>query len=330
MPNTEPKPEQERELLHKAIECYLSTIVSFSNCIADICPDIGVPFRNQWRRLPQRIGFDSTPETLERSRRSFESSLESLRNLAHAYFGEGLPALRQIGVTGGRAVDLVLERNASYSVMMASLADSLAATADLNAPPELRDQLEHHAAGLRAGAHRVETEIIPTLAELQKVVQVCEDLINRIQTTSVVDLETGVLNAHGFLREVDYALRQGMACVVSVDLTAVDAAGKPLAAEKFHHLSSALAERIAEQFRALDSIGRLGEARFAVLFAGTPEQARGRQQNIARGISGIYAGPDGRIKVKAELKVLEIDNAEPVESLVQAQAARELPAAVQA
>ena len=133
MANSEPKPEQERELLHKAIECYLSTIVSFSNCIADICPDIGVPFRNQWRRLPQRIGFDSTPETLERSRRSFESSLESLRHLAHAYFGEGLPALRQIGVTGGRAVDLVLERNASYSVMMSSLADSLSATADLNA-----------------------------------------------------------------------------------------------------------------------------------------------------------------------------------------------------
>jgi GGDEF domain-containing protein len=316
MSTSETPQDQERELLHKAIECYLSTIVSFANCIADICPDIGVPFRNQWRRLPQRIGFDSTPETLEKSRTLFERSLESLRQLAQAYFGAGLPALRQIGETGGRAVDLVLERNASYSVMMATLADSLAATADLNAPPELRDQLEHHAAGLRAGARKVETEIIPTLAELQKVVQTCEDLIQRIQETSVVDLDTGLLNAQGFLRELSYAIRQGPACVVCVDLTAMDGAGKALAPERFHHLSSPLAERIAEQFRALDSIGRLGEARFAVLFAGTAEQARGRQLNIARGISGIYGGPEGRIKVKAELKVLEIDTVEPVEALV--------------
>ena len=66
---------------------------------------------------------------------------------------------------------------------------------------------------------------------------------------------------------------------------------------------------MGEQFRALDSIGRLSIARFAVLFAGTPEQARGRQANIARGISGIYAGPDGRIKVKADLtRAFEIED----------------------
>jgi GGDEF domain-containing protein len=317
MATSEPKPDQERELLHKAIECYLSTIVSFANCIADICPEIGVPFRNQWRRLPQRIGFDSTPETLEKSRRSFERSLESLRHLAQAYFGQGLPALRQIGEAGGQVVDLVLERNASYSVMMTTLADSLAATADLDAPPALRDQLEQHAAGLRAAAIKVEREIIPTLAGLQKPVQICEDLIHRIQETSVVDLETGALSAQGFLRELGYALQQGPACVVSVDLTAMDPSGKPLDPLQFQHLGAALVERVMEQFRALDSIGRLGVARYAVLFAGTPEQARGRQQSIARGISGIYTGPNGKIKVKAELKVLEADSASPVEALVE-------------
>jgi hypothetical protein len=311
------KQDQERALLHKAIECYLSTIVSFANCIADICPEIGVPFRNQWRRLPQRIGFDSTPETLEKSRRSFERSLESLRHLAQAYFGEGLPALRQIGEAGGQAVELVLERNASYSVMMTTLADSIDATADLNAPPELRDQLEQHAAGLRAAALRVEREIIPTLAGLQKPVQVCEDLIHRIQETSIVDLETGALSAQGFLRELAYALKQGPVCVVSVDLTATDAGGKPLEPLQFQHLGAALVERVMEQFRALDSIGRLGAARYIVLFAGTPEQAQGRQQSIARGISGIYTGPTGKIKVKAELKVLEIDSAAPVEALIE-------------
>jgi len=317
MSNSEPLQDQERELLQKAIECYLSTIVSFANCIADICPDIGVPFRNQWRRLPQRIGFDSTPETLEKSRRSFESSLESLRHLAQAYFGEGLPALRQIGETGGKAVDLVLERNASYSVMMATLADSLSATADLNAPPELRDQLEHSAAGLRAASLKVEREIIPTLADLQKAVQTCEDLIGRIQETGVVDLETGFLNPKGFLRELSYALRRGPACVVAVDLSALDPAGRPLAADQFQHLSTALSERVIEQFRALDSIGRLGISRYAVIFAGSSEQARGRQQTITRGISGVYAGPEGKIKVKADLRIMEIESAAPIEALIE-------------
>lgn len=312
--------EQERELLHKAIECYLSTIVSFANCIADICPDIGVPFRNQWKRLPQRIGFDSTPETLERSRRAFEGSLESLRELAQAYFAEGLPALRQIGENGGRAVDLVLERNASYSVMMASLADSLAAAADLSAPPDLRDQLEQDAAGLRAAAQKIEREIIPTLAELQKTVQTCEDLMNRIQQVSVVDLETGFLNAQGFLQELRFALRKGSACVVAIDLTPTDTAGKPVPVEQLKPISGALAERILEQFRALDSIGRLGPCGFAILFAGTPDQAKGRQQNIARGISGIYTSAAGKVKIKAELRVLEVESEESMEALLQSAA----------
>src|SRR5271168_1464695 len=173
MPDNETKPDLERERLHKAIECYLSAIVSIANCIADVCPDIGVPFRNQWRRIPQRIGFDSTLETLEKSKRSFAGSIENLHLLAQDYFGGGLPALREIGETGGRAVEVVLERNAAFAAMMATLADSLAATADLDAPPELRDQLEHYAAGLRSAARTVEAEIIPPLAQLQKVVQSC-------------------------------------------------------------------------------------------------------------------------------------------------------------
>jgi GGDEF domain-containing protein len=316
MPDNDTKPDLERERLHKAIECYLSSIVSIANCIADVCPDIGVPFRNQWRRIPQRIGFDSTLETLEKSKRSFQGSIENLHQLSQDYFGEGLPALREIGDTGGRAVELVLERNAAFASMMTTLADSIAATADLDAPPELRDQLEQHAAGLRAAAHKVEAEVIPPLAQLQKVVQTCADLIRRIRENCMVDSDTGLLSAQGFLGEVTQALRKGPACVVTMDLSAADAQGKPLAPSGFQHLSSNLADRITEQFRAFDSIGRLGETRFAILFGGTADQARVRQQSMARSISGQYAGTDGKIKVKAEVKVLEIETLDPVKALV--------------
>jgi GGDEF domain-containing protein len=309
-------PNSERELLQKAIECYLSTIVAFADCIADICPHIGVPFRNQWRRLPQRIGFDSSPESLERSRRTFQGSLDSLRELARAYFGEGLPAMQMIGEKGRGVVDLVLERNAACSVQMATLADSLAAAADLDAPPELRDQLEHQAAGLRAGAKRVETEILPSLAELQRLIDTCSDLIHRTQETSVVDLETGFLNAYGFLRELNHQLSQGPACVVTVDLAAVDQNSKVVPPERFQGVHSSMAQRIAEQFRALDSVGRLGDGRFAVLFAGTPEQAKGRQQSITRGISGIYSGPEGKLKVRAELHIHQIQTTGDADALI--------------
>lgn len=316
MSENETKPDLERERLHKAIECYLSAIVSIANCIADVFPDIGVPFRNQWRRIPQRIGFDSTLETLEKSRRSFKGSIENLHGLAQVYFGEGLPAMREIGETGGRAVELVLERNAAFAAMMATLADSLAATADLDAPPELRDQLELHAAGLRSAARKVEAEIIPPLIQLQKVVQTCGELMHRIRENCMVDSETGVLSAQGFLGELTQALRKGPVCVVTMELSATDGQGTPLARSVFQHLSPNLADRIIEQFRAFDSIGRLGEARFGVLFGGTADQARARQQSMARSISGQYAGTDGKIKVKAEVKVLEIETLESAQALL--------------
>ncbi len=309
--------EQDRELLQKAIECYLSAIIGFTNCIAEICPDAGVPFRNQWRRLPQRVGFDSSVESLEKSRRTFETSLDSLRDLTGAFLKEGFPVVRQLAENGGRALEIVLERNAANSAHMASLADALAAAADLDAPPELRDQLEHYAEGLRAGARRVETEMIPALSEMQRLVHSCQTLVETTRQANITDPATELFNERGFLLEIEHQLRRGPVCVVVVDLEAQDSAGNPLDQRILDKLHQSIAPRVVEPFRAFDSIARVGPARYVVIFAGTPAQAQGRSQGIARSISGQYAGATGKAIVTAKLQVLEVTAIEDAQSLVE-------------
>jgi GGDEF domain-containing protein len=314
---SEGTPTGDREHLQKSIECYLAAVIGFTTCISEICPDVGVPFRNQWRRLPPRLGFDSSIESLEKSRRTLDASLENLREFAGAYLSQGLPTVRQIAESGGRAMEMIVERNAANAAQMASLADSLDATADLGAPPELRDQLEHYSGGLRAGARRIETEMIPALAELQRLVKACQSLMETTRNANVTDPATELFNERGFLRDVEHQLRRGSLCIVVVDLTAKDSHGRPCQTRVIEQLHHELAPRIIEPFRAFDSVARIGPARFAVIFAGTIGQAEGRQKGITRSISGQYTALSGRVDVTATLQVLEINSMESAQALVQ-------------
>ena len=65
-----------------ATRCYLTTLLAVTDCLAEMCPDVGTTFKRRWARAPQRFGFEPTAAVLESSRQSFENDLKAFASYA--------------------------------------------------------------------------------------------------------------------------------------------------------------------------------------------------------------------------------------------------------
>ncbi len=307
-------PDFGSELQHVAVRSFLSTVVAISECLAEICPEVGLAFRNRWRRLPQRLAFDLSAKELEISRQAFEKDIQIFGRFTQQYLNDGLPLIASVAATGSSVLETVLERTASYTVLLETLADSMESSADLECPAELRQSLEHQAAGLRTCARQAETELLPLVTRVRDLVRDCEKILAKTQEAVVVDTETGFLNAAGYLEHLGAELGEGQrrCCVLLIECNVLTATGEPCSDVEFATIASPLSARIAEQFRPTDSIGRHGR-KFAVLFAGKLAQAQGRLDQIKRSISGSYASSLRKVAVKAEIQVSECESVGLVE-----------------
>src|ERR1700684_3822862 len=72
-----------------ALACYLSTVVAIGNCMAEVCPSVGSMYRDRLLKLPRRLGFDATPQTLEQSCEAVKTDLLEYSRTASAWTSEG-------------------------------------------------------------------------------------------------------------------------------------------------------------------------------------------------------------------------------------------------
>lgn len=314
MPEDLEKPAKDGELQHAAVHCYLSTILAIADCMAELCPDVGIAFKNRWRRLPQRIAFDLSLKALEVSRRTFEIDIRTFGEFAGKYYNKGVPLIETIASSGMQVADAVLERTARHIVLLETLAESIETAADLDAPREIRETLEHQSSGIRTCARQAEEELLPLVSRFRGLVKECEQIVGMTKSAMVVDRETGFLNAAGFRLEHELRTREATpSCLLVIDCTARLQAGEACSDTHFSQIAEAISMRITEQFRPNDSIGRLGPNRFAIIFDGEIEHARGRLDQIKRSVSGKYSSPSGKIILEAELRLFESGDAQAIQ-----------------
>ena len=72
-------------LLRTAVDCYLSAIFLFAECLEAVRPEIATPYRDQLIRLRRRLAFDTTVQTLTESRETLCNELASFTIKAREY-----------------------------------------------------------------------------------------------------------------------------------------------------------------------------------------------------------------------------------------------------
>ena len=82
-----------------ALDCYLSSLLTFAECIEAACPPVGAQYYDQLVRIRRRLTFNITKATLEETRDSLQTALTAYAEQAQRYYdvrSEERDAVREI------------------------------------------------------------------------------------------------------------------------------------------------------------------------------------------------------------------------------------------
>lgn len=293
--------EDSERLAQAAIRCYLSLLLTATDSMAEVCPEVGVAFKRRWARAPLRLGFDRSIQALEESAQAFEHDVRAFGNYAARYFQPAPSLLRGIAGRGSQAVNEIVNGLVAHYMMLRSLAEALLTTVDLQEEASaVRSLLEHQAAGLLHRALKVESEILPRVSELQAILVTCQDLMERSTALSAAAGD-GVLNPTEFSRELMRRRALGtLKSLVRLSISAVSENGRECSDDQFAELTRSLSTVIPEQYDSDEAIGLVGRE-FLVLSNGTIEQAVARRTAITNMVEGEYHVAGTRLCVQVQV-----------------------------
>jgi len=301
-----------------ALTCYLSVMLAMARSMRAVCSRAGLIYGDRLMRLPRRLGFDSTPEALEESRRALEAELAEYTEVTSAWLDAGSKVAREI-------VDIVegLDQQASesqnlHAAMLEDLAEQMAEFAEVATPSDVRNALKRYAMGLRSYLHRRDVESRASLKDLQCRANQFAEWLARADPSHSTDPVTGLPNRLETERQLEACWHFGRPVSVLVfEWKGEDAA---TTAEARQAIAKQLADRLADLVRPRDVVGRWGPSQLAVIFECRGAEAMQRAGSIADWLTGGYSavvdGAVATIHARVTVKVIERLPEETVAHLV--------------
>jgi GGDEF domain-containing protein len=290
--------EDPLRVLHIAVNCYLSTLQTVADSLAQACPAMGGPYRHRLSRLRTRLAFDANADALAESSSIVETEIKEYARKTAAYVERHGVELRR-GVSGLEEIVQTLSlRQDFYGSRLRQFAKQMEATPYPTEPEHLSEVVELQVAGLLSCIESMSQESQTLLERMRdEMAQVNQ----RMAEVEITDPVTGLMNR----REME---RRIAACGEAPTLLLFDL---------FRNLPDEIAQqvgaRLASQFRYNDLICRWTAHQFLVLFQGTSETARWRSEQILPWIAGRYLLHGGAtLEVTAEARLVSPEEiAEP-------------------
>lgn len=300
-----------------ALACYLSTVVAIGNCMAEVCPSVGVMYRDRLLKLPRRLGFDATPQALEQSRAAVETDLVEYSRTASAWTRAGsnhaamlLEHLRETEETLIASADL-------QSAFLDDLAEHMSTTAEVDEGAQLRTSFKRYAAGLSAYGRRARTEKLAAIEDLRRRREEIEAWLEEATTSTFIDAETGLLNRAAAEVRIETEIGKKQPFCVIVASRTEEGSAHPTAGGQ---IMKELGERLAATIRPYDVIFRWSPEQLVTIFEATQAEIAARVRQIAGwlgdGTCGVEAKGEATAKTRTMVFVVEHQDREAAADLI--------------
>lgn len=310
-----------------ALTCYLSAMLAMAKSMRAVCSRVGLIYGDRLMRLPRRLGFDATIETLEESRQVLEADLDEYTEATTAWLDAGSNLAKEIVDTIAAFEPSTAENPNPHAAMLEDLAEHMAVSAEVDSGPELRAALKRYALGLRSYLQKRHLESRPSLTELQCRAERLAKWLARADPSNSTDLITGLPNRSEIERQLDAGWSTPRP--VSALIFEWKGANPETPPSEVQAIAKQLADRLADLVRPRDIVGRWGPNQFAVIFECSAKEAMQRAGSISEWLTGGYSAVvDGaattihaRVSVSVTERLPEETLAHLVERIEQLQAA---------
>ncbi len=173
--------DDSRTALHAALNCYLSTIQTAANTVAQACPPIGKPYGQRLGRLRARLAFDSSTAKIEESCAAARREMNEYAERAFGYIEQQRIELRR-GIFGLEGIIRTLaQRQEFYGDRLRRFAGQMEKAAEPAAQEGLADVIGLQVAGLLSCVESMSHES-------QSLLQKMRDELARVEVR-LADLE---------------------------------------------------------------------------------------------------------------------------------------------
>lgn len=304
-----------------ALTCYQSAILAIAQCMAEVCPRVGLVYNHRLLRLPRRLGFDATPEALAASRQAVEADLAEYGQAASAWINSGVELAQEILAVAGKATDSDGHTDELHAAMMEELAEQMEISAEVDDAAQVRIALKRYATGLRSYVQRRKKEQPPVLTELQGRAEALAEWLGSASPTNIIDSLTGLLNRAEAERQLlAYLKRDKPFCVLLFEWTEARSAPPQFGRSGADQILKALGDRLITLVRPRDVVYRWSQDQLAVIFECAGEEAMARSVKIADWLSSKYSAVvDGivwKVEAQASVAVIERHSGEALQDFI--------------
>jgi len=278
--------------VQKIVNCYLSAIQAAANSLGEACPEVGGPYRSRLNQLRARLAFDPTPEALEESCGTVENELRDYAAKASSFLGQARSKQKSTIFALDDIIQCLARKQEFYLDRLRQFALQMEATAYPCDPDYLTEIVALQVAGLRSCVEGLARETDALLGRTRSVLSALEQGIREVEIT---DTLTGLINQRELERLIEIRKASGQQ-VVLLEFH--------LTGDVVDEVAQEVASRLSLQFRHQDYLCRWSDADFRVLFAGTPETALARAEQIVPWVAGRYLldnGESAQIGVEVQL-----------------------------
>ncbi len=192
--------------LHTAVNCYLATLQTVAETLAQACPTVGSPYRHRLSRLRTRLAFDANPAAMEASRGILETELGEYAERAAQYVDRHGVELRR-GLSGlEEIVRTLAQRQDFYGARLRQFAAQMATTPYPLDPEHLGEVVALQVAGLmslvESMSHESKSLADRMREELARVEQ-------RLSEAEITDPTTGLMNRREMERRIHEVTTEG-------------------------------------------------------------------------------------------------------------------------
>ncbi|MGH9663341.1 MAG: diguanylate cyclase domain-containing protein [Bryobacteraceae bacterium] len=304
---------------HAALSCYLRAILAAARCMAALCPQVGVPYRERLLRLPRRVGFDATVHSLEESAGALETDLAEFAAAANAWIDEEAAHAQKVLDLIAETYGSVAAADDSHASVLDDLADQMEACAQIDRDVDVRLALRQYATGLRSTARRTKRQKLASLDGLRRQTTELEEWLQRARVATTGDALTGMVNRREMERQLQRRLDANRTfCVLLICWSVRGEAPPAHLGTGGDQIAGQIGQRLATLVRPRDIVCHWGPGEVTVIFDCAQNDVEPRCGQIAGWLSDTYeassGGSAGEVEAHVAVRLVAPEAGETLES----------------